>query len=212
MNAAVLKPRKDVLDENGNVLDKTFYINGIQYKGATDTTATLDFIQTEEGRAVPAENSTFAYEYFIKDHLGNVRASLKTKAEEMEFMATMEQDSVDEEMYFKNLESRQTDAAQAKNGSYSAYLNNASEFAKNRGIGPAIMLRVSPGDTVNASVYGKYADKTDNTEHVVDNIFTLLATAFGLNAATSEAGLAANGIENALAGQYTSLSIDINVM
>ena len=49
--------------------------------------------------------------------------------------------------------------------------------------------------------YGKYADKTDNTEHVVDNIFTLLATAFGLNAATSEAGLAANGMENALAGQ-----------
>ncbi len=63
------------------------------------------------------------------------------------------------------------------------------------------MLRVSPGDTVNASVYGKYADKTDNTEHVVDNIFTLLATAFGLNAATSEAGLTANGMENALAGQ-----------
>ena len=32
-------------------------------------------------------------------------------------------------------------------------------------------------------------------------IHTLLATAFGLNAATSEAGLAANGMENALAGQ-----------
>ena len=63
------------------------------------------------------------------------------------------------------------------------------------------MLRVSPGDTVNASVWGKYADKTYNSEHLVDNIFTLLATAFGLNAATSEAGLAANGMENALAGQ-----------
>ncbi len=32
-------------------------------------------------------------------------------------------------------------------------------------------------------------------------IHTLLATAFGLNAATSEAGLTANGMENALAGQ-----------
>jgi RHS repeat-associated protein len=201
-DAAGIKLRKDVLDENGNVVDKTFYINGIQYKGATEATATLDFIQTEEGRAVPAENSTFSYEYFLKDHLGNVRASLKTEPEVVEFTATMEDDKIDKESeYFKNLESRQADAANAKNGTYSAYLNNASEFAKNRGIGPAIMLRVSPGDTVNASVYGKYADKTDNTEHVVDNIFTLLAAAFGLNAATSEAGLTANGMENALAGQ-----------
>jgi hypothetical protein len=77
-----------VLDENGNVKDQTFYINGIQYKkGVDQAKASLDFIQTEEGRALPAENSTYAYEYFIKDHLGNVRASLKTEPEVIEFTA-----------------------------------------------------------------------------------------------------------------------------
>lgn len=46
----------------------TQYIGGIQYKNGT-----LEFIQTEEGRILP-NGSSFIYEYFLKDHLGNTRA------------------------------------------------------------------------------------------------------------------------------------------
>ncbi|PWG77917.1 RHS repeat domain-containing protein, partial [Pararcticibacter amylolyticus] len=46
------------------------YIAGIQY-----TNGTIDFIQTEEGRAVRNTDGTYRYEYDLKDHLGNTRVS-----------------------------------------------------------------------------------------------------------------------------------------
>lgn len=47
---------------------RTDYVDGIQYKNGT-----IEFIQTEEGRMRP-NGSSFIYEYFLKDHLGNIRA------------------------------------------------------------------------------------------------------------------------------------------
>ncbi len=46
------------------------YIGGIQYK----TDGTIDFIQTEEGRAIRS-GSTYNYEYTLTDHLGNNRVT-----------------------------------------------------------------------------------------------------------------------------------------
>ncbi|WP_256012515.1 RHS repeat-associated core domain-containing protein [Desertivirga xinjiangensis] len=64
-----------IYDATGTKLRKvagsvtTDYVRGIQYTGNT-----LDFIQTEVGRAVP--NATgYKYEYNLTDHLGNVRFS-----------------------------------------------------------------------------------------------------------------------------------------
>jgi RHS repeat-associated protein len=47
----------------------TDYVDGIQY-----TNGSIDFIQTEEGRAVN-QSGTYKYEYNLTDHLGNVRYS-----------------------------------------------------------------------------------------------------------------------------------------
>ncbi|WP_316846424.1 RHS repeat-associated core domain-containing protein [Pedobacter psychrodurus] len=47
------------------------YIDGIEYSNGS-----LEFIPTEEGRAVPSGRS-FVYEYFLRDHLGNTRAGIK---------------------------------------------------------------------------------------------------------------------------------------
>jgi len=46
----------------------TQYVDGIQYENGI-----LKFIQTEEGRIIP-NGSSYIYEYFLKDHLGNIRA------------------------------------------------------------------------------------------------------------------------------------------
>ncbi|TJZ49889.1 RHS repeat-associated core domain-containing protein [Sphingobacterium olei] len=46
----------------------TDYVDGIQYRNGA-----IEFIQTEEGRILPT-GSSFIYEYFLKDHLGNTRA------------------------------------------------------------------------------------------------------------------------------------------
>ncbi|WP_343540187.1 DUF6443 domain-containing protein, partial [Sphingobacterium thalpophilum] len=61
-------------DANGRKLSKTLgsavtdYVDGIQYENGV-----LKFIQTEEGRILP-NGSSYIYEYFLKDHLGNTRA------------------------------------------------------------------------------------------------------------------------------------------
>jgi RHS repeat-associated protein len=51
------------------------YIEGIVYnKPPGGTTSTISYIQTEEGRATP-NGSTYAYQYDLKDQLGNVRVT-----------------------------------------------------------------------------------------------------------------------------------------
>ena len=61
-------------DASGRKLRKqssttTDYVNGIHY-----TNGAIEFIQTEEGRALNM-GGTYKYEYNLKDHLGNVRYS-----------------------------------------------------------------------------------------------------------------------------------------
>jgi RHS repeat-associated protein len=69
-NAAGNKLRK--LLTAGGVTTTTEYENGIEYDNSTSTIA---FIQTEEGRARKS-GSNYAYEYDLKDHLGNTRVTL----------------------------------------------------------------------------------------------------------------------------------------
>jgi RHS repeat-associated protein len=47
------------------------YIDGIEYNNGT-----LEFVATEEGRAIPV-GAAYSYEYYLKDHLGNTRAGIK---------------------------------------------------------------------------------------------------------------------------------------
>jgi RHS repeat-associated protein len=73
-------------DATGNKLRKvavtnsvstvTDYISGIQYK--TNSTA-LDFIQTEEGKAVPTTSNGYDYYYYLGDNLGNTRVTFDTQ-------------------------------------------------------------------------------------------------------------------------------------
>jgi RHS repeat-associated protein len=50
------------------------YIDGIVYNGSAANNGAIQFIQTEEGRAVP-QGSVWHFEYNLKDQLGNVRLS-----------------------------------------------------------------------------------------------------------------------------------------
>ncbi|MDO3645237.1 DUF6443 domain-containing protein [Mucilaginibacter sp. L3T2-6] len=46
------------------------YISGIEYNNGS-----MDFVMTEEGRAIKSTN--FVFEYYLKDHLGNTRVTVK---------------------------------------------------------------------------------------------------------------------------------------
>ncbi|TFF33315.1 DUF6443 domain-containing protein [Mucilaginibacter psychrotolerans] len=64
------KGRKLRRTSGGEIVD---YINGIQYYNNT-----LDFVTTEEGRAINSTN--FNYEYTLQDHLGNNRVTFDTQS------------------------------------------------------------------------------------------------------------------------------------
>jgi len=57
----------------GTTTTYTDYIDGIEYDGTSNTTETINFIQTEEGRALPNGPTAYNYEYTLADHLGNSR-------------------------------------------------------------------------------------------------------------------------------------------
>jgi len=61
-----------------SVTTTTEYIAGIQYKNSTTA---VDFIQTEEGKAVPITTPYIGYDYtyYLGDNLGNTRVTFNTK-------------------------------------------------------------------------------------------------------------------------------------
>jgi RHS repeat-associated protein len=69
-DAAGVKLRKEV--KNGSNLTYTDYVGGFQYTKTGTGTWVLDFVQTAEGRVMG--DGTYVYD--LKDHLGNVRASI----------------------------------------------------------------------------------------------------------------------------------------
>lgn len=109
-----------------------------------------------EGRVV-LEGGQPIYEYFVKDHLGNVRQVLRAP-ETASFMATMETDvAIEEEEHFHQLEeSRQADFRHnvTVGGDKVAWLN----ADRGRVLGPNTSKEIFEGEHVTLAVYGKYAD------------------------------------------------------
>jgi len=100
---------------------KTDYIGGIQYDGTT-TSPTISFIETEEGRALPKDATSYNYEYKLTDHLGNSRVNFDTGT------GTARQVQVDD-YYAFGMEINAI-AANPKN----EYLYNKKELQENLGL------------------------------------------------------------------------------
>jgi RHS repeat-associated protein len=60
----------------GGVTKTTDYIGGIEYDNSSTT---IGFIQTEEGKAVPNGTTNYDYNYYLGDNLGNTRVTFGTK-------------------------------------------------------------------------------------------------------------------------------------
>lgn len=111
-------------DANGQKLRKvitgtgaltTEYIGGIQYNGAA-----IDFIQTEEGRAIPKDAIGYNYEYSLTDHLGNSRVNFDTST------GTTARQVQTDDYYPFGMESNSTVL-----GTKSLYLYNKKELQQN---------------------------------------------------------------------------------
>lgn len=155
-----------VYDAAGNKLKK------ITTEGAKTTTTlylfgnyvndTLQFLPHEEGRLrFKPLDSTLHYDYFLKDHLGNIRMVL-TKEQQTDTYpaATMEAaDAGRDTLYYSNIEETRASLPSGYPVDTS-YSNPNEKVAKlngsNRMIGPGIVLKVMAGDQFNLRVSSWY--------------------------------------------------------
>ncbi|MDR2272051.1 MAG: DUF6443 domain-containing protein [Sphingobacterium sp.] len=151
---------KKVLDSGGKrtVYD---YFGNFVYKDNV-----LQFILNEEGRTRPVANDTtagytrFVYDYFIKDHLGNVRSTVTAEPINSNYLARHEIATASvEQLVFDNI----PNVRDAKPGSINPNDGMAAHLDANNPdtrVGTAIMLKVMPGDkfTITASSHydGEY--------------------------------------------------------
>ncbi|HEY9260191.1 RHS repeat-associated core domain-containing protein, partial [Chitinophaga sp.] len=179
------KVRKIVTDMTGGQtkVTTTDYIGDFVYENDT-----LQFAGHEEGR-IRAMFKTgmpvaYKYDYFIKDHLGNIRMVLTEQSDQGLYAATMETALLPtENALFSNIDITRvpkpvgypTDATTSPND-YVARLN-ATNGAK---IGPSLVLRVMAGDTLQIGSKAFYKSTAANTPvSTTPDMLAALLQAFG---------------------------------
>ncbi|HYE54635.1 MAG TPA: RHS repeat-associated core domain-containing protein, partial [Chitinophagaceae bacterium] len=208
------KLRKTVTE--GSMKTVTTYLSGFvyQYRCSTGTTApdTLQFLGHEEGRirfegASDATCSTsvdrFIYDYFVKDHLGNVRMVL---TEQSEFIcyptATVEDATVaNEDDHYNIVPGRivaksSTDATDASFGD-KLYRTNGATAGEQTGLG--IVLKVMAGDQVaiRAESFYKLPGGGIGSTTTTDLLLTdLLQSLLGSSGFPAGKGLSTTDISN----------------
>jgi RHS repeat-associated protein len=165
-DAAGNKLKKTTVE--GSKTTATLYLGNFVYQDDT-----LQFINHEEGRARWAFhkylNGTtawrFEYDYFLKDHLGNVRMVLTQQKDTSQYIATMEAAYRNtENQLFYNIP--QASYPRAAVGGYpaDATTNPNDSLMRLNGngqkLGAAIVLKVMSGDVVDVAVKAYYTSQT----------------------------------------------------
>jgi RHS repeat-associated protein len=183
-DAAGNRLQKKVLNYSTGNTEVYDYIGNFVYKDNV-----LQYILNEEGRTRPLAianttnagevNTKFVYDYFVKDHLGNVRSTVTAKPIDNIYLAKHEIASANvEQLLFDNI----PNVRDAKPGAttvtdgMAARLNGGDA---SRRIGTAIMLRTMPGDRFNISADVYYdgstgAQRNATPEEVISSLMGAL--------------------------------------
>ncbi len=174
-DATGIKHAQEVI-EGGTTTKTTDYAGEFIYENDT-----LVQISHEEGRIVPTSPGLDPgeYQFYHKDHLGNIRMTFTAPKAAVDYIATMEPaNATNEEALFSNIAStRHPDAVFAANGTNSALLNGNQSTH----VGPAKSLQVGKGDVLDISVLAAYEDGTgsNNASVTLATLISALAGSFG---------------------------------
>jgi RHS repeat-associated protein len=189
-------------DAAGNKLKKTTVDNTVSPAKTTTTlycgpvvyqNDTLQFISHEEGRTRLLA-SGFVYDYFLKDHLGNVRMVLTEQRDTAKYMATMETPlRVTETALFANITETAIPRMSVSGYPATGGITNPNEvIARTNGtykpVGPSIALKVMAGDTYSLATQYYYNSQTIGGKNdIKQDIFeVMLATISGTVSAASQ--------------------------
>ncbi len=184
-----------IYDAMGRKLKKTFtgqpdhyYFDGIEYRGTN-----LLFAMTEEGR-VRLGAGGYTYDYFLRDHLSNIRVVLGTDNTNQSMVypaATMEtMSAATESTYYSNLDKvRSFTPVGFKSVKKNEKVAHLKGTDPNRQIGPSITVKVNSGDTINLTAQSFYPDnKGSERTGLAETALSQL-----VNAIVNPAGLSVKG-------------------
>lgn len=177
---------------------------------------TMQLISHEEGRIRPVYDSgkavTFTYDYFEKDHLGDIRVVLGTKADTSVYAATMETAATAvENSLFSNIDNTRTalpsgypaDATTNPNA-FVAKLNAVN----GQKIGPSLVLRVMAGDTIQMGVKAFYKSTgTSVSGTTAESMLAALVQAFS-GSSVNDGTHGSSGTNSAIATSFNSSEYD----
>jgi RHS repeat-associated protein len=234
-NAGGNKLKKVVVDESVSgktITTTTSYVGSLVYESKTtspantpndDYTDRLQFMGQEEGRIryVAAEGTTparFEYDYFVKDHLGNVRMVLTGEQKTDIYQAGLEDAnrSFEAKLFGNKINTTFTN----KPGGFDSDNANQKVSAVNGGtaesrVGPGVILKVMAGDKITAKTFAWYqpTGMDNSTDPGLTSIITNLlgqltpgisGVAHGTAAAQVTNGVLQPGMENFLGTQNPS--------
>lgn len=151
--------QKIISDNVNSTVDTFHYWGPFVYKNDS-----LQMVMHETGRARYVDTG-YAYDYFVQDHLGNVRTIVKGKLtyDTLEYTATFEQVAANfEESIFNQIgEVRDLKPQGTPQDQESGILNGSLSDER---IGAALLVHAMAGETFNIKGYGYYEDE-DTTNY-----------------------------------------------
>lgn len=177
-DASGIKLKKTVLE--GSLTTLTSYIAGFEYRNDT-----LMHLGMEEGRArFRPDSNDFVLDYFIKDHVGNVRMILtdEVKTDFYPVASFEEEDWEVQKQFYGNLDIGRTEIAGIADYPVDTSYTNPNNFVskvqpENEKIGPYIALKVMAGDEFNIRVSSWYQANsgTNSPEKILDNLVSSMS-------------------------------------
>lgn len=175
-----------------NKTTRTAYISGYVYQNDT-----LQFVGHEEGR-IRQVNNNWVYDYFIKDHLGNVRMVLTEEQQTNAYpVASMETgNAASENLYYSNLDATRADKPIGyPNDSYTNPNNKVAKLDGNGNkIGPGILIKVMAGDSYHLRANSWYRTNGASPAGPASPINSIIAAL-------------ANGVAGASGGKATAVQL-----
>ena len=146
-DAAGGKHKQEVY-ENNTLTKTTAYLGELIFENGE-----VAYMLHDEGRVVPKETGGYQYQYYHKDHLGNIRQTFTADPITTEYMATMETENDGQESeHFNNLNTRVASVA----ANHTAGGNEAARLSASNPIGPAMSFAVTKGQQINVEAYAYY--------------------------------------------------------
>lgn len=182
------KLAKTTIDSTGSSVKtiETIYIGLSIYQNDT-----LQFINHEEGRIRPKRagfTDTMCYDYFIKDHLGNVRTVLTDEMRSDAYpVASLETaELTDEGMFYSRVDSGRVQISSIPDYPDDGYTDPNDYTQELRGddvkIGTSIVLKVMAGDQVMIRVnsyYKKPPNPIDQPENPFNDLLGAITNSIG---------------------------------